>query len=364
MHKTVANLGQSGYGPQQELAVLKRYALPLRPEHVVWVFYEGNDLLDALQYDEMITLLRHKLNSMEMVWDRSFTKNSLSWLMRLVQGCTPASRIPAVAATIADNQGAEHRVYVKGRSSSVSLTNEDLDALKKSVATIEEAYRLVQQEGARLIVVFAPTALRVYQGIARFERSPPWVLDDLPDRLRKLVGEISSDIGYLDLTPRLRAAARRHNPVFLSDDTHWSIEGHQVVADALVGALTGPAAERQFPEMQDARNEVILSRNAIMIRNGDGTIRYWSHGAQQLYGWESDDALGMTSHDLLETVFPVPLEVIEEELRIKGYWNGNLIHKRRDGTKIMVSSHWDLQENPTSHDQSITVIEVNGRSTS
>ncbi len=45
--KTVANLGQSGYGPQQELAVLKRYALPLHPKSVVWVFYEGNDLRDA-----------------------------------------------------------------------------------------------------------------------------------------------------------------------------------------------------------------------------------------------------------------------------------------------------------------------------
>ena len=42
-HPTVANLGQSGYGPQQELAVLKRYALPLRPKYFVWVFYEGND---------------------------------------------------------------------------------------------------------------------------------------------------------------------------------------------------------------------------------------------------------------------------------------------------------------------------------
>jgi hypothetical protein len=83
-----------------------------------------------------------------------------------------------------------------------------------------------------------------------------------------------------------------------------------------------------------------------------------------LYGWEPDDALGMTSHHLLETVFPVPLEVIEEELRIKGYWNGRLIHKRRDGSRITVSSHWDVQQNPISPDQSITVVEVNDSSKS
>ena len=70
----------------------------------------------------------------------------------------------------------------------------------------------------------------------------------------------------------------------------------------------------------------------------------------------------MTSHRLLETIFPAPLEVIEEELRANGYWEGQLIHKRRDGTKITVTSHWDLQQDPTSQDQSITVIEVNGHS--
>jgi len=370
--KTVANLGRAGYGPQQELAVLKRYVLPLHPRFVVWVFYEGNDLYDAQQYAEMVTRLRHTLNSMEIVWERSFTKNSLSWLMRFIRGCTPAPSVQAVPATILDHEGKEHRVYVKGRSSSVSITKQELDALKKSVAAMEEAYRLIHKEGAHFIVLFAPTAFRAYHEIARFEKdgmslSPPWVLDDLPDRLRKMLTEISPDIGYLDLTPVLKSAARKYSPVFLPDDTHWSIEGHQVVAEALAGALiarTKIETVRPSTDMQHGREDFVLSSNAIMIRNVDGTIRYWSKGAQQLYGWEPQEALGMTSHRLLETVFPAPLEVIEEELRMKGYWKGDLIHKRRDGVQITVSSHWDLQQDPTSHDQSITVIEVNDRSKS
>ena len=134
-------------------------------------------------------------------------------------------------------------MYVKGRSSSSSLTKQDLDALKTSVAAIEEAYRLLQKQGARLIVVFAPTAFRVYHDIARFRArcgeniTPPWNLDDLPDRLRKMIATISSDIGYLDLTSALKTAAKEHKLVFLSDDTHWSFEGHRVVAEALAEAL-------------------------------------------------------------------------------------------------------------------------------
>jgi PAS domain S-box-containing protein len=366
-HKTVANLGQSGYGPQQELVVLKRYALPLRPEYVVWMFYEGNDLLDAQQYTDLVRQLGVKMNSLEMIWDRSFTKNVLSWLMTLIKGCTPAQRPPALPATILDNVGKEHRVYVKGRSPSVSLTKQDLHALKKTVAVIEEAYKLVQREGARFIFVFAPTAFRVYHGIAKFENSggnttPPWDLDDLPDRLRKMIAGISPEIGFLDLTSVLKAAAREKNLVFLSDDTHWSGEGHRVVAEALARAInigTKMSDQKQSPVPRNRSKDIILSQDAIMIRNVDGTIRYWSRGSEKLYGWKAQDVLGMTSHQLLETVFPVPLEFIEQELRTNGFWNGQLIHKRRDGSKIRVVSHWDMQENPTSLDQSITVIEYN-----
>src|SRR5205823_13062293 len=49
----VANLGQSAYGPQQELAVLKRYAGPLRPRLCIWTFYEGNDLEDVERYEQL-----------------------------------------------------------------------------------------------------------------------------------------------------------------------------------------------------------------------------------------------------------------------------------------------------------------------
>jgi hypothetical protein len=149
------------------------------------------------------------------------------------------------------------------------LTKEDLDALKTSVASMEEAHRLVKEEGGRLIVVFAPTAFRVYQDIARFEasgrESPPWVLDDLPDRLRQMIYEISPDIGYLDLTPSLKTAARKGSLVFLPYDTHWSVEGHRVVGDALARALTERMniyAETQPPEMLQRKEELILSKDA------------------------------------------------------------------------------------------------------
>lgn len=365
---TVANLGQSGYGPQQELAVLKRYALPLHPKTVIWVFYEGNDLHNARDYANSVASLKATWGRVDSFWYRSFTKNSLAWLTQFLRGCVPIpnEKPQSARTTVVDSEGKQQRLYVKGRSVSVTLTKQELDDLQKTIAVLEEAHRVVQQEGAHLIVVFAPVAYRVYHEITDFEGIgggvTRWDVNDLPDRLRGLLAEISPDIDYVDLTPALRSAAHNNTLVFLHDDTHWTADGHRVVAEALAKALTvGKRSYAKLPTHENSKKINARVEGVLMVRNLDGTIRYWSKGAQKLYGWEPHEVLGEVSHQLLKTVFPIPIEVIEEELRVKGHWEGHLIHERRDGSKVSVASQWDLQQNPKSPDQSITIVEVNDR---
>jgi PAS domain-containing protein len=99
--------------------------------------------------------------------------------------------------------------------------------------------------------------------------------------------------------------------------------------------------------------------HAMMVRNRDGTIRYWSEGARNMYGWETRKALGKVSHRLLRTVFPMPLQDIETELLTKGCWEGELIHERIDRSKIRVTSRWEVQEDVEAKGQAATVIEIN-----
>ena len=62
---------------------------------------------------------------------------------------------------------------------------------------------------------------------------------------------------------------------------------------------------------------VDIEHDALMVRNSDGTIRFWNKGAENLYGWEYRETIGKRSHNLLQTIFPVPLHHIERDSSIK-----------------------------------------------
>jgi PAS domain S-box-containing protein len=87
-----------------------------------------------------------------------------------------------------------------------------------------------------------------------------------------------------------------------------------------------------------------LSSDAIMVRDGAERITYWNQSACDLYGYRREEAMGRVTHELFRTEFPEPLEHITEQLYRAGRWTGELIHRRKDGTKIVVASRWALDK--------------------
>jgi two-component system, LuxR family, sensor kinase FixL len=86
-----------------------------------------------------------------------------------------------------------------------------------------------------------------------------------------------------------------------------------------------------------------LTHDTIFVRDMGDVITYWNRGAEELYGWRRDEAVGKVSHQLMKTVFPVPLEDITAQLLRVGRWEGELIHTKRDGSRLTLSSRWSLQ---------------------
>jgi two-component system, LuxR family, sensor kinase FixL len=101
----------------------------------------------------------------------------------------------------------------------------------------------------------------------------------------------------------------------------------------------------------------ILDLAQAMIRDLDGRIRFWSSGAEQLYGWSRAEAVGQISHLLLATEFPEPLSEIQAELQTKGRWQGELWHAARDGRRVFVASYWALQRDQQG--KPVAVVELN-----
>src|SRR6202035_4577273 len=69
-----------------------------------------------------------------------------------------------------------------------------------------------------------------------------------------------------------------------------------------------------------------LAQDAIIVRDLDGRILFWSRGAEVMYGWLSSEALGENTCELLRADSSGLTEEIEAELLREGQWEGEEIH--------------------------------------
>ena len=75
-------------------------------------------------------------------------------------------------------------------------------------------------------------------------------------------------------------------------------------------------ALRKSEEQFRLRAELIeLASDAIIVRDMDGSIRFWNAGAEALYGWRRQEILGQDMHRILHTEFPISREEVESALR-------------------------------------------------
>lgn len=131
-------------------------------------------------------------------------------------------------------------------------------------------------------------------------------------------------------------------------------------------ALGNEIAQREKTELELRRSESLyrdqaelldLVHEGIFVRDLSSRVLYWNRGAEMMYGWSKDEARNKVSHNLLQTQFPEPLEDIDAKVIRSGNWEGELIHRSRDGKRLVVASRWVLQ--PDGHGLPRAILEVN-----
>jgi PAS domain-containing protein len=78
-----------------------------------------------------------------------------------------------------------------------------------------------------------------------------------------------------------------------------------------------------------------LSYEPMLAWRLDGSIELWNVGAERLYGFALDEAVGRSSHSLLQTKFPIDFIELRSQLRNERYWSGELRHICKEATKSL-----------------------------
>jgi len=142
---------------------------------------------------------------------------------------------------------------------------------------------------------------------------------------------------------------------FVSDITERKLGANLLRSQG--NPLTHSAGEPGVNGTPKVQSQLLdLAHDAIIVRNLDSVITYWNQGAQLTYGWSKEEAVGQVIHSFLQTVFPEPFEEVQRKVK-RGWWEGELVHARRDGVRIIVASRQVVQCDERG--EPLAILEIN-----
>jgi PAS domain S-box-containing protein len=179
----------------------------------------------------------------------------------------------------------------------------------------------------------------------------------MPDGVARRIAEIDRQI--MD-TEESRVGEERL-PVEGTTRTYHFIKtpyrSHQGEIAGVIGIARDITERKETEEALRLRAELLdLSYEPIFAWALEGDIVYWNRGAEELYGFSKEEAVGSESHRLLQTIHPIPLEEFRQVLERDGQWIGELEHTTHDGRQVIVESRQMLV--PTAEDRRL-VLETN-----
>ena len=284
----VQNYGTAGFGPQQELLVLKDFVAAHRPRLVVLAFFAGNDIFEAEAFDEFersgasaappapgwrINEIVRRADTWHVV---SAWRAGIIGLTGPEKAERPRHRSrpsipPATRMTPASFDRGVFTVPVAGRVlrwaflpaylNTLNLTEGELAARRGWMLTrkaIGDMQTVSRSFDAEFIVMFVPFKSQVYLPLLQRAFSDDelrsafqFYLGDRrrpvdPDAMRRnrlaqneLIRRLCEEAGipWLDTTSVLESHVAAGENVYFPDDSHLNERGQTVLADALSAFL-------------------------------------------------------------------------------------------------------------------------------
>lgn len=105
------------------------------------------------------------------------------------------------------------------------------------------------------------------------------------------------------------------------------------------------ALEQQKAVLAEQAALLDLAHDAIVVHDMQDRIVFWNRGAEIMYGWPATQALDKTVSQLLKPELREAADTVNAQLLQHGHWEGDVTYQRRNGTKLLVNTHWTLQRN-------------------
>lgn len=220
------NLGLGGDGPLLELAKLREFLPALRPEVVLWFYYEGNDLSMDLDVEQRHPLLRRYLE--EPTFRQSLSQRApevdaalRDWVEGRIERMTAGGELPAMQR-LRDVAKLHHLRTALGLA--LGRGAADFATFRR---VLEQARDEVRGWGGRLVFVYLPDRNRYARHWSRGE-----------DRMRREVLGIARGLRLPVVDVHAAFGAAADSPLRLFDlGAHYSPEGYRVAADAVLALL-------------------------------------------------------------------------------------------------------------------------------
>ncbi len=175
-----------------------------------------------------------------------------------------------------------------------------------------------------------------------------------PQKARAGYRKVFTEGFVRDYPLAIRHTSGRVTAVLYNASVYRNVEGEiQGVFAAARDITERNKAEARIREQAELLDH---AHDAITVRDLENRILYWNKGAQRLYGWSADEALGKKADELFYHEETPPSVQARKTVMETGDWTGELRQITRAEKEITVDSHWTLMRDSLGQPKSILAI--------
>jgi two-component system, cell cycle sensor histidine kinase and response regulator CckA len=268
---------------------------------------------------------------------------------------------PVYEAAMVDRVSGTARAYVEQVDAWVEVTVHPVDAGVAVFARDVTADERARREKGELEQRLNATLDQIQDGLIVVDRQWRYTyLNDtaetyLQNTAEQLLGKVmweenpdayGAEFGALyrrAMEERVTGTVRAHHPglgTWFESTAYPTEEG---IAVYLRDVSDDEARRQEFAAMsaraQEQADLLEASNEAMIMEDLDNVVTYWNQGAEQIYGWTREEAVGRNIRDLLyddAAVFEEPAAALLRE----GRWHGEMVQRTKDGRTVIIECRW------------------------